>query len=195
MEQLYCSDNQLTSLDVSKNTVLEQLHCSDNQLTSLDVSKNKALRYFNCSNNRLTSLNLKNGNNQLIVPNYPGDRPMNATNNENLTCIQVDNVINANNYDGWYKDLTASYSTDCSSALSTDDLEKSQTKIYPNPVKNILNIQTKSKLQKLKIYSGTGQLVKTSILKETNVSDLPKGNYILKITTDKGVQTEKFIKE
>ena len=44
-------------------------------------------------------------------------------------------------------------------------------------------------------YTTTGKLVKTSFLKETNVADLLKGNYIVKITTNKGVQTEKFIKE
>ncbi|KXO14824.1 hypothetical protein HMPREF3189_01472, partial [Clostridiales bacterium KA00134] len=35
---LYCDNNQLTSLDVSKNPVLEVLYCNYNQLTSLDVS-------------------------------------------------------------------------------------------------------------------------------------------------------------
>ena len=34
-----CPDNQLTSLDVSKNINLTILVCPDNQLTSLDVSK------------------------------------------------------------------------------------------------------------------------------------------------------------
>ena len=35
---LYCAENQLTSLDVSKNTALTFLGCSSNQLTALDVS-------------------------------------------------------------------------------------------------------------------------------------------------------------
>lgn len=40
---LYCSDNALTNLDVSKNTKLTALVCSKNQLTSLDVSQNTAI--------------------------------------------------------------------------------------------------------------------------------------------------------
>ena len=49
LTKLRCSDNQLTSLDVSKNTKLTYLDCSGNHLTSLDVSKNTALTYLDCS--------------------------------------------------------------------------------------------------------------------------------------------------
>ena len=58
LETLYCQDNQLTALDVSKNTALKTLNCSYNQLTSLDLSKNTALKTLNCSYNQLTSLDL-----------------------------------------------------------------------------------------------------------------------------------------
>ena len=74
LEELYCWDNQLTSLDLSQNTKLVELNCSFNQLTSLDLSKNTALRILRCYNNPLTSLDLSQntklyqlecGNNQL----------------------------------------------------------------------------------------------------------------------------------
>ena len=58
LKRLYCDDNQLTSLDVSKNTALTYLDCYDNQLTSLDVSKNTALTYLDCYGNQLTSLDV-----------------------------------------------------------------------------------------------------------------------------------------
>ena len=58
LEELYCNDNQLTSLDVSKNVALEYLNCYFNQLTSLDVSKNVELRYLYCYSNQLTSLDV-----------------------------------------------------------------------------------------------------------------------------------------
>lgn len=59
LTHLFCRENQLTSLDVSKNIVLERLDCSYNQLESLDVSNNFALTYLNCYCNRcLTSLNI-----------------------------------------------------------------------------------------------------------------------------------------
>lgn len=58
LKTLYCSNNQLTLLDISKNTLLEQLFCGDNQLTSLDVSKNTALTVVSCGYNQLSSLDV-----------------------------------------------------------------------------------------------------------------------------------------
>ena len=55
---LDCKGNQLTSLDVSKNTALTVLDCSYNPLTSLDVSKNSALYSLLCYANQLISLNI-----------------------------------------------------------------------------------------------------------------------------------------
>jgi uncharacterized protein len=58
LQMLICSENQLTSLDVSKNTALQGLNCNSNQLTSLDLSKNTELQRLACSNNQLTSLDV-----------------------------------------------------------------------------------------------------------------------------------------
>ncbi|MBR5634494.1 MAG: leucine-rich repeat domain-containing protein, partial [Prevotella sp.] len=75
LKQLWCTNNQLTSLDVSKNTALRRLYCDFNQLTLLNVSKNIALIELSCYGNQLTSLDVsKNteltklscGNNRLI---------------------------------------------------------------------------------------------------------------------------------
>ncbi|MDR1878217.1 MAG: leucine-rich repeat domain-containing protein, partial [Bacteroidales bacterium] len=56
--RLYCSDNQLSSLNVSGCTALTTLNCGNNQLTGLDVSKNTALTYLDCHYNRLTNLDV-----------------------------------------------------------------------------------------------------------------------------------------
>jgi hypothetical protein len=57
---LHCTKNQLTSLNVSKNTRLKNLECLGNNLTKLDVSKNLELSNLSCSYNQLTNLDLKN---------------------------------------------------------------------------------------------------------------------------------------
>ena len=56
---LDCSFNQLTSLDVSRNTALKWLHCDCNEIGSLDVSNNTGLKGLSCSFNKLTSLDVK----------------------------------------------------------------------------------------------------------------------------------------
>ena len=57
---LYCTNNQLTTLDVSNNTDLTWLVCHTNQLTTLDVSNNTALTLLNCEDNQLTTLDVSN---------------------------------------------------------------------------------------------------------------------------------------
>ena len=58
LTKLYCESNQLTGLDLSKNTALTVLYCESNHLTSLDLSKNTELTELNCQDNQLTSLDL-----------------------------------------------------------------------------------------------------------------------------------------
>ena len=53
LTSLYCLHNQLTTLDVSKNTKLETLDCSFNLLNTLDVSKNTELIYLRCYGNAI----------------------------------------------------------------------------------------------------------------------------------------------
>ena len=187
---LSCSFNQLTSLDVSKNTALRYLLCYSNQLTSLDVSKNTALILLYSYSNQLTSLNLKNGNNDILYS-------MRAYNNPNLTCIQVDNVANANSYTiskDWQKDASASYNKNCT--LSITEVNKKEIAIFPNPVKDFL--QFSEEVFNIKITDVSGKVVKqiSALRKSVNIANLAKGIYIISATAKSGeVVNQKIIKE
>lgn len=56
---LNCSRNQLTELDVTKNTHLRNLYCYENLIESLNLSDLKELEEINCECNMITSLNLQ----------------------------------------------------------------------------------------------------------------------------------------
>jgi hypothetical protein len=58
MTKLICSRNELTELDLSKNTALTWLECYGNHLTELNLSKNTELTYLDCQSNELTALNV-----------------------------------------------------------------------------------------------------------------------------------------
>jgi Leucine-rich repeat (LRR) protein len=58
LTELNCGVNQLSTLDVSRNTALTELDCPENQLTALDVSRNTALTTLNCSENQLIALDV-----------------------------------------------------------------------------------------------------------------------------------------
>lgn len=78
--------------------------------------------------------------------------------------------------------------------LAIDEVSKSAVKIYPNPVKNELNISGLNQKQQFTIISADGKNVRSGnfVPQQTiNVSELPKGVYLIKLQN----QTLKFIKE
>jgi len=60
LRELNIRNNQVSKLDLSKNTKLEVLYASDNQLFELDLSKNAMLMTLECDNNSLTELDVSN---------------------------------------------------------------------------------------------------------------------------------------
>jgi hypothetical protein len=58
IQYLSINGNQLTRLDVGKNTALKELYCRENQLTSLNVGKNTALTYLGCYGNQFSAKSL-----------------------------------------------------------------------------------------------------------------------------------------
>lgn len=81
--------------------------------------------------------------------------------------------------------------------LGTSELvKKNNVAIFPNPVKNILNVASESEVLSLEIYDNLGRLItKVKDRKSVKVEDFAKGVYYLKIQTKDQVYYEKFIKE
>lgn len=69
LQNLYCADIGLTSLDVSALSKLTQLTCMDNALGTLDLSKNTALTQINCAADQLTELKLPASVQRLLCEN------------------------------------------------------------------------------------------------------------------------------
>ena len=92
----------LTSIDVSQNLELRSINVLGSDITSLDLSANPNLCTVNVSNTSLEYINIKNGNNINPDPNaycntismLPGEgiTIFNASNNDNLAIICVDDI-------------------------------------------------------------------------------------------------------
>jgi len=67
--------------------------------------------------------------------------------------------------------------------------------VYPNPVRNLLNIQSQNNVQRIEIFNLMGQKVIDTHDTEINTSDLTSGVYVVRVATDKGIATSKFVKE
>ncbi len=85
LQELWCSYNQLTSLDVSNNTALTNLYCNDNQINSLNVSANGGLQYFDCGSNQLTSIDVSSNINLMLL----------SCNNNNLMTLNLNTGLSA----------------------------------------------------------------------------------------------------
>ncbi len=82
--------------------------------------------------------------------------------------------------------------------MNVNDLISNSLKVYPNPVKDILNIEIPSnkKIKDIDIFSLTGEkLMHSAAVESLNLNQLSKGIYILKVTTENGqILTQKIIK-
>lgn len=71
--------------------------------------------------------------------------------------------------------------------------------LYPNPAQNELNIRVKNdiSISSMSIYNALGQLVLTSTnpTESIDVSSLKTGNYFVKVISDKGTSSSRFLKE
>ncbi|MBT8325568.1 MAG: leucine-rich repeat domain-containing protein, partial [Winogradskyella sp.] len=115
LERLQCNYNGITSLDVSQNTALYDLSCAYNAIATLDLSQNTALQYFNGQSNQLTSLNSKNGNNTNISS-------FAANINPSLTCIEVDDAVYS----------TINWTTVDSQTIFSEDCNNIPTTLIPD---------------------------------------------------------------
>ena len=69
--------------------------------------------------------------------------------------------------------------------------------LYPNPIKDKLNIECSQKIENIEVYDALGrQVISTnSHVSSLDCSQLESGMYILKLRTDKGLASYKIIKE
>ena len=85
-------------------------------------------------------------------------------------------------------------------SLAVSDVNKTnEMVVYPNPVKEVINIQSKDSSElSYQIYNTAGQVILSgkSSDKKINAQKLTSGNYILELMNKEGVKsTQKFIKK
>lgn len=78
-----------------------------------------------------------------------------------------------------------------------NDLLAQSISIYPNPVTNLLNIDSEIPLKKVEIYSVLGKKVKEikPNLSSISTHDLSSGIYLLRIESENGFAVKKIIKQ
>lgn len=81
-------------------------------------------------------------------------------------------------------------------AVNGHDVDANAVVLYPNPVSNVLHIQTTEPMREIRILNTLGQQVSQQKVGETslslNLEDLSSGMYLVQIITDKGISSKKI---
>ena len=82
---------------------------------------------------------------------------------------------------------------------NVDETQTITTDVYPNPASNRLMVSSDEQVETYEVYSITGALVHRNNAGrkafEIDLSELPSGSYLLKLTTGNGVKAQRFIKQ
>ena len=83
------------------------------------------------------------------------------------------------------------------SPTAVESVDESELSIFPNPVKDVLNINYDKAISQIDVFDVNGKLVKTftTVNGTINVSDLSDGVYMLNIQTEEGMMVKKIVKE
>ncbi|NLJ19838.1 MAG: T9SS type A sorting domain-containing protein [Bacteroidales bacterium] len=78
----------------------------------------------------------------------------------------------------------------------SDTAHSTYIQLYPNPVNNLLIINSNEKVMKVEIVSISGQIIKhlNGNISSIDLSHLTNGNYIIKIHTQSGIKTKLVVK-
>ena len=81
------------------------------------------------------------------------------------------------------------------SGVGVEEIESDAVQLFPNPVKEVLTIDSENPITHLSLYSLSGKLLIAQTGSQLDMSHLPSGVYILKGQTTKGEFSKKIVKE
>jgi cyanophycinase-like exopeptidase len=159
----------------------------------------------NCLDNMLPENLAANQNldwnlNQKAVKAYKVAGNINGSNQFNLNTWE-DGI--GGEWQNWWIDQGSfqsqnSTSIDCDT-FSNEEFDLTTLEIYPNPTKDIVNIESKLKIYKAELYNLQGEKIKSIYLNDKsfnlNMNVFQKGIYFLKVFTDDNSFTFKLIKD
>ncbi|MFN7014323.1 MAG: T9SS type A sorting domain-containing protein, partial [Bacteroidia bacterium] len=98
-----------------------------------------------------------------------------------------------------YSSDTGDFEMTVSCVLSNDSFDNTAFKVYPNPVKDMLNLSYNTEISKVQVVNMLGQIVINRNMNATegqiDMSGLNSGAYIVNVTVGDSVKTIKVIKQ
>ena len=183
---LICFNNKFKYLEVEGLANLKFLGCSDNELTTLYVQGLTNLEYLHCVSNQLTTLFIKGTKltESLFFENNP-DLSYICCNEDRIT--EIKNMAIANNQN-------CEVDSECNVTNSQD--QYTNINIYPNPVNDILYLDSNDHWTKAEIFDIAGRIMRSVNLhiSSMDVSDLQSGTYFIRLKDGDKIGLVKFVK-
>lgn len=200
---LYLTGNKLTSLDVSSCTNLELIDVSDNQLSEINLQNADYVKYFYCYKNQLTSLNVNGmfnlnsldcSYNQLVslsTKNGIIEEYVYLYGNPDLAeiCCDENEIVYMENQAALNGTNQVDVNSDC-------NIETATLRMYPNPIADVLHLDTTDAISKIELFGVNSLLVMQdeSGSNEIDMSSLEAGIYFLKVYVGDEISNMKLVK-
>jgi hypothetical protein len=163
---------------------------------SVPILEPSAMTFFATSTPEID----ENENGSISISVFGGTPPYDIYLDTILVSNQIDSLPNG---DYNFTIVDANMCTDTLSILvdflvNTDVPEKIIVELYPNPVSNVLTIQSQQSIEDVSVLNTSGQMVKQFSQTQNNqysFTDLPNGTYIVRITlANKGIAVYRIVK-
>ncbi|MBC8753914.1 T9SS type A sorting domain-containing protein [Kordia sp. YSTF-M3] len=183
------SDNtNLYAVDLTSATAIPQIiHTDVDEIVSIEITTNY-IYYGTYQGAKIKRLN-RNTNTVNTLATVP------SSGNPSVDYPRSIEIIGNQVF---YAAITSELYVITDNLLNTNDfdIDISSTKIYPNPVQDQLHIQTNSRPKDYTIFSVVGKEIITGKFNASlDVSQLKAGIYFIKINTENGSVTKRFIKQ
>lgn len=113
--------------------------------------------------------------------------------------VGVTYYVNIGHYNGSADEAEGAFTMDITSTLSVPGFDSANFKAYPNPVKEVLNLDYINDISSVAVFNLLGQQVLSrdinSSSAQLDMSSLGAGSYLVKVTADNQVKTIKVIKQ
>jgi hypothetical protein len=159
--------------------------------------------YFSLPANKNYVLTVTNDNATVEIEKYKGELMTGGLQGQSITLLMSGFQNPAANSNGapwglYYATATGGPLVPLAISTSVKDLtSKNGITIWPNPATDKLHISSKQTITIASIYDITGKTVKVVYKPEGEIAvgQLSKGTYLIKLETDMGVVTHRFVKQ
>lgn len=199
--------DKLLGVDITNNTKMKILICNYNQINSIKVrSENIELKYIYCFGNQLTDCALDD-----LFHSLP-QRPSVDSGKVFIKGYDYSNpgVNTCRDYYAWEKGWYVleynstgniefhNFSFTCPETGIQDIISSENVFVFPNPAEKQLTIQSDINIVDIEIFDISAKRVfyhpnLNSNINLLDISHLSEGLYVMKITTEKGIENKKLI--